>query len=164
MKFNFGFKYWFGILIIVFLLGLGISSIIASILAALIKKKEKKKYNEIFLDMFKVSMPTGYGMALVICFLFTLKKEYNFDISLLVLGSLFMSGIISFFETKNGLNLLIGSGSSLFYPILAFITKSIIKFVKYLRSNNSENVSNSKTQLEGNIGEKESGNVNIEES
>ena len=134
MKFYFGFKYWFAVFIIVILLGLALSSIISSIVAEIVRKEEKKEYKKVFLDLFRVNLPTGFGLALVICFLFTIKKEYEFNIELLVLGSLSISGIISFLETKNFFNLLIGLGGSLFYPIMVWITLQIIKLIKYLRS------------------------------
>jgi len=134
MKFYFGFKYWFAVFIIVILLGLALSSIISSIVAEIVRKEEKKEYKKVFLDLFRVNLPTGFGLALVICFLFTIKKEYEFNIELLVLGSLSISGIISFLETKNFFNLLIGLGGSLFYPIMVWITLQIIKLIKYLSS------------------------------
>lgn len=134
MKFNFGFKYWVAILIIVILLGLGISSIISSIVAEIIRREEKKEYKKVFLDLFRVNMSTGFGLALVICFLFTIKKEYYFNIELLILGALSVSGILSFLETKNFYNLLIGFGGSMIYPIMVWIVLQVIKLIKYLNS------------------------------
>ena len=133
MKFYFGFKYWFACFIIVILLGLGFSSIISSIVAEIIRKEEKMEYKKVFLDLFKVNMPTGFGLGLVCCFLFTIKKEYQFNIELLVLGALFMSGLLSFIETKDFVNFLLGIGGSLIYPVMVWVVKEIIKLVKYLQ-------------------------------
>lgn len=138
MKFYFGFKYWLTVFLIVILLGLGLSSLISSIVAEIISKEEKMKYKKVFLDLFRVNMPTGFGLALVLCFLFTIKKEYGFNIELLILGSLFISGVISFLETKNVFNLLIGAGSGLGYPVLVLMIKKIIELIKKLQGKKVE--------------------------
>ena len=126
------FKFWFLCFIIMILLGLSINAILTSIVTAIVLKNEKESFGKLYQNIFKINLSTGFGLSLALCLLYSVKKIYNYNIEIILLGTLFISGLISSIETKSGLNFLVGC-SALIYPLIYSLIVWIILKIKTLK-------------------------------